>query len=73
MPTDLIDTLFRHPSPPTIDLPLPQRVLRPIVEMVASAIRLAFRAGLYQGFTLGALVTLALVVVWSQIKERGKR
>lgn len=59
---DWIDLIFRQPGVPALDIPVPQRVLRPIVSLVSSAFRLTFRAGLWQGFLFGCVATLTVVV-----------
>ena len=54
----LIDLLFKPPSMPPIELPLPARLVPGVRTTIARAFELAYYRGVYDGVVAGVLVTL---------------
>lgn len=58
IPEALFDHLFTMPQMPLIELPLPERIGRSIMQLIGFGFMLAFRAGVYQGFLFGSVFTV---------------
>lgn len=65
-----IDFLFKPPDMPPIDYPFAARLAPGFLESVENAFRLAYHRGVFDGFVAGVLLSLLMVVRWTNKGSR---
>ena len=57
----LFELLFHPPVMPTIELPLPARLIPGVRTTLGAAFKLAYERGVFDGFVAGVLATLLFI------------